>query len=218
LNKDVQSLNDLHACLKSPLLVWSKKQLEYDDRLLLQDLPQQQFVIRIQDRFPNIPLAMAEALGNENSDRYIRLNQVRSHQFEDILDTSLPSDYKSKATTFINSDSGYGSADHSNQNAQPAPLVAPSTKSSKLSSLNEDGRSRYPIFPPKGESGEPFECATCGRLIIARTKNQYRYLHFNFEVLMLTLTLENTSSQIFSHIVASLVPVRSLHSACVWTG
>jgi hypothetical protein len=180
LSKDIERLNDLHVSLTSPLL-----DLDFDTRdsqmHALQDMnPHQYFANCIRERFPSASLILTDHLGKANLQRCQLLQDMREKQHNQVSEEAIlvsihDNSSKPPISQFF-PDSGYASIAATlpvkNSTAQSA--YAQSTVSSKVSSLAEDGRSKYPLLSEEAKAGTPFKCAACGRNIIARRNHEYR--------------------------------------------
>jgi hypothetical protein len=179
LSKDIERLNDLHTSLTSPFL-----DLDFNTRdsqvPALKDMdPHQYFTNCIRERFPDVPLIIAAHLGKANLRRYQLLQYMRENQHNQVSEEAIIvsiHDNSSKPPVSEFQDSGYASI------TEPLPINTATTHStyaqtivsSRVSSLTEDGRSKYPLLSDEAKAGEPFECAACGQNIIARRNYEYR--------------------------------------------
>jgi hypothetical protein len=179
IHEGIQRLNDLNAFIASPVLDLVQDQVEKPATEIGHTTPHQFFSSCIRERFSNVSKELADQLGMLNLERYQRLSRLRVKN-EDAIAIDV-SDVVSRQSSSLFDDSGYRSAQQLSSYGQSRPLVAqgaPSVAmtalSSRLSSLVEGGRSRYPMLPDQANRGELFDCAACGRHIRALRKHEYR--------------------------------------------
>ncbi|KAF2473451.1 uncharacterized protein BDR25DRAFT_312513 [Lindgomyces ingoldianus] len=175
----IQRLNDLNASLASPVLDSVHDQIERPATEMEHAAPHQFFSSCIRERFCNVSKELADHLGMLNLERYQRLSRLRVKN-EDAIAINV-SDVVSRRAGSSFDDSGYGSAHQPSsygQSLPPMPSYTPSVAttalSSRLSSLIEGGRSKYPVLPDEAKRGELFDCAACGRYIRALRNHEYR--------------------------------------------
>ncbi|KAF1983355.1 hypothetical protein K402DRAFT_407038 [Aulographum hederae CBS 113979] len=121
----------------------------------------------ILERFSTIDRSLANSLGKANLQRLQALQHMRSVQeadTEEEAESGPPASSKPGESRFH--DSGYASTQ--------TPSVAASLVSSRVSSLAENGLSKWPVFPEIAKSGKPFECAACSKKVTLRNKYEYR--------------------------------------------
>jgi hypothetical protein len=181
LQRGVRRLNDLNACLHTPVLDYGLEVDEKTKSAISEVSPHQIFNNCIHERFQNASEDLVDYLGRISLQRYQRLQRLRVVNEESVAINV--SDMSTKYSSSNVDDSGYGTApkapsegEVSGSLAAYAPTLVPSVISSWLSSLAEGGRSKYPKLPDGAKSGDLFECAACGRFIRATGKHEYRYV------------------------------------------
>jgi hypothetical protein len=169
LRREIRCLNDLNASLKSPALDLERND-DVADVLKMKDIaPHHSYSSSITENFQNVASDLAEHLGKCNFLRSQYLRELRSRMERETEALNLPDTTLRLAKTERsgNDDSGYGTL--------AAPTVyAPSTASSRLTSLASGERSKYPPLPDLARSGSAFDCLACGRDIIAKETRQWR--------------------------------------------
>ncbi|KAI9695603.1 MAG: hypothetical protein M1820_008528 [Bogoriella megaspora] len=121
----------------------------------------------IHESYPNAESTLAEQLGRLNWERWLRLQEQRRYN-EDTEQNVLQLDTRTVATSSKFQDSGF-------EGSLPAMTVyAPSLSPSSVSSIVAGSKPSLPPLPSSAESGEPFPCLACGRVISVSTKQTWK--------------------------------------------
>jgi hypothetical protein len=180
IRKGIQRLNDLSASIVSPVLDTVHDHAEKPATETEQVAPHQFFSSCIRERFQKASKDLVDRLGMMNLERYQRLSELRVKNGDAIAINV--SDEASKRSGSSFRDSAIGSSLQPSSYGQSlgpvssyAPSIATTAISSRLSSLLEGGRSKYPRLPEEAKGGILFDCSACGRYIRALKKHEYRY-------------------------------------------
>ncbi|KAF2428945.1 hypothetical protein EJ08DRAFT_307972 [Tothia fuscella] len=171
LQRLLRCLHDLSTSIDSFSEVRDREQPSFANTTLADIQPYQYYANSIRERFPAAEAALVEAFGKANLLRHHHLQQLQAMYSESSAPMLIlgVEDVISKQARSENMDSGYGTM-------RTASAYAPTITSSRGSSLVELGQSTYPPLPEQAKRGEPFDCVACGRRIIAKRKQEWRYV------------------------------------------
>ena len=202
LNTAIECLNDLNASLDA-----ANSDTPYDDvgsttkTVTIEDIaPHKYFSQSIHERFPMASDTIAEHLGKANFRRYQMLHD-RRYTVQEASEPILVSDTKSKPGMSEFQDSGYGSAVRQS-------LIAPSIASSIFSGASRSERSKYPQLPESAKTGNPFNCAACGKSIVALRSGDYRLVQISGSSSGLILITNRR------HLIQDLCPYTCIVETC----
>ena len=149
---------------------------------------------RIRDRFPLATDEVVDLLGEANLRRHQLIVKAKEEALASQAETErlerpgrpeqteqpqqleqprlLTLDIKSMKSTVEGTfhDSGLGTS------VPTASEQAPSLASSAVSSVGDAGKAKFPQLTRQAMLGEPFECDGCGKRLIIRVKNQWKYV------------------------------------------
>ncbi|KAI0554262.1 hypothetical protein F4679DRAFT_527697 [Xylaria curta] len=157
---DTLCLMELDPLLKSPIL----DKRDDEERAAAHDErtdwgPHYVYCERIQSRFPQAASPLILRLGQANLERYIRCQEGRCNEPNDINgaeDALLILQHAGSVDGSKFYDSALGSS---------VPPVS-SYAETIMSYRSKEGRSvRIPPLPPEGKTGHPFSCVVCGRSV-----------------------------------------------------
>jgi hypothetical protein len=142
-----------------------------------QNLPEQAFINRVAQRFPQAASAMVTHLGQLNWKRYDHMLHLQRTDTQFELETAVIE----RAKTMFN-DSALGSSAAAQSEiglvAKPEPssypqsTYAPTVVSSRASASHK----RLPSLPPQARSGMPFKCVICNRQVRYRRTKDWKYV------------------------------------------